>query len=219
MKTIIILSVLLFLVIVATEIYYKRKPFVSYRVTMLRSIEMGFVILLAFCLPREMSLGFIAARVLFIAFFLFVPYFLVRVFFGVWRRREIAIADFLGKGKHVYRSEIGFRREMMRDARMTGTYDLFRYYVGENLYDIVFFDTMTHLFYGIVHEKESLVARRCGRDSMVSPFIGKPGLSQIQKCGTIMGTYNDAQSIWNSFSCNGESLEQVLSRSYITYLD
>ena len=219
MKTINILSVLLFLVIVATEIYYNRKPFVSFRVTMLRSIELGFVILLGFCLPKEMFLGSIPARSFFYFFFFFVPFFLVRVFFWVWRRREIAIADFLGKGKHVYRSEIGFRREMMRDARMTGTYDLFRYYVGENLYDIVFFDPMTRLFYGIVHEKELLVARCCGRESMVSPFIGKPGLSQIQKCGTIMGTYNDAQSAWDSFSGNGESLEQVLNRSYITYLD
>ncbi len=219
MKTIIILSVLLFLVIVATEIYYNRKPFVSYRVTMLRSIEMGFVILLAFCLPREMSLGFIAARVLFIAFFLFVPYFLVRVFFWAWRRREIAIADFLGKGKHVYRSEIGFRKEMIRDARKTGIYDLFKFYVGENYYDIVFFDSVTNLFYGIAREKEILIARCCDRESIVSPFIGKPGLSQIQKSGRIIGSYNDAQSIWNSFSSNGESLEQVLSRSYITYLD
>lgn len=219
MNAIIILLVLLFLIIVATEIYYVRKPYVSNRVVLLRSIEMGFVILLVFFLPKEMFLGFIAARVLFIAFFLFVPYFLVRVFFWTWRRREIAIADFLGKGKHIYRSEIGFRREMMRDARMTGSNDLFLYYVGENLYDLVFFDPITHLFYGIVHEKELLVARCCGRESMVSPFIGKPGLSQIQKCGTIMGTYNDAQSAWDSFSGNGESLEQVLNRSYITYLD
>lgn len=219
MNAIIILLVLLFLIIVATEIYYVRKPFVPNRVVLLRSIEMGFVILLVFFLPKEMFLGFITARVLFIAFFLFVPFFLVRIFFWAWRRREIAIADFWGKGKHVYRSEIGFRREMMRDARMTGTYDLFRYYVGENLYDIVFFDPMTHLFYGIVHKKELLVARCCDRESMGSPFIGKPGLIQIQKCGTIMGTYNDAQSAWNSFSTNGDSLEQVLSRSYITYLD
>lgn len=220
MKTFILLSLLLFLVILVTEIYCSRKPFLTGGVITLHSINIALALLLAFYLPKAMNLdlGFIPTWSLFIGYTV-VPSLLVRVFTWAWQRRDVAIADFLGKGKHIYRSEIGFRKEMIRDARKTGTYDLFKFYVGENYYDIVFFDPATNLFYGIAREKELLIARCCDRESIVSPFIGKPGLSQILKSGSIIGSYNDAQSIWNSFSSNGESLEQVLSRSYITYLD
>ena len=220
MKTFILLSLLLFLVILVTEIHSSRKPFITGSVIMLYSINIALALLLAFYLPKAMSLdlGFIPTWLLLIGYIV-VPSLLVRVFTWAWQRRDIAIADFLGKDKHIYRSEIGFRKEMIRDARKTGIYDLFKFYVGENYYDIVFFDPVTNLFYGIAREKEILIARCCDRESIVSPFIGKPGLSQIQKSGRIIGSYNDAQSIWNSFSSNGESLEQVLSRSYITYLD
>lgn len=136
------------------------------------------------------------------------------------RIRKIAIADFYGYGEHVYMDELGFRKEMKQEARSLVSREVFRYHVEEVGLNLAFYDPVTDQFYGIHRESYPITVKILPRDIKVSPYIGWQCESDTHdEPVVVIASFDDIHDVWDNLSIEGDTLETVLLRSYITALN
>ncbi|MDO4497717.1 MAG: hypothetical protein Q4B58_07825 [Bacteroidales bacterium] len=77
---------------------------------------------------------------------------------------------------------------------------------------------MTDKFYGIQREAMPIAVKILPRDRSQSPYIGYQCDSSPDDEGEIIASFLDVRDIWDNLHINGDSLEVVLRRSFITSL-
>ena len=135
------------------------------------------------------------------------------------KQRKIAMPDFYGYGEHVYEDELGFRPEMKSEARSCVSREVFRDFVEVTGLNMAFYDPVTDNFYGIHRENIPIQVKILPRNRNESPYIGWQCENDTHDDGEIIALFDDASKIWDELTINGDSLEDVLLRSYITALD
>lgn len=134
------------------------------------------------------------------------------------RERKIALKDFWGKGKHVYDDELGWTLADKQEAQTLVSRELFRYHVEEVGLNLSFYDPVTDNFYGIHRECYPIECKILPRNINVE-FIGWQCPGDTHPDGTVLASFEDEKDIWDNFKINGNSLEEVINRSYIIGLN
>lgn len=135
------------------------------------------------------------------------------------RIRKIAIEDFYGPGKHVYTDELGFRFEMRDEARSYIPCEIFRYFVEDVHMQLAFYHIGTDAFYAINILEDPMVLKKLVRNAESVPHIGYQCDSDVDADGEVLLEFEEINKIWDECTINGESLENVLANSYITFLN
>lgn len=129
--------------------------------------------------------------------------------------RIIAIRDFYGSGKHIYKDQMGFTADVRDEMRSNVTHDIFAYALGIAGYEMGFFYTGDENFYFIAMMEYPIQVLRLPRDTRLSRFIGWQCVADDYSVGTILATYDTVQEIWDNFRIGDKSLEEIIPDSYI----
>lgn len=133
--------------------------------------------------------------------------------------RKIALADFYGKGQHIYEDELGWRDEMKREARSLIPKAIFDYHVTRVGLNLGFYYLDDDTFYGIHSERYPIEVKILPRDRQRSPHIGWQCDADTHSPGRVIASFDDEHDIWDRLRIHGKNLEQVLERSYIMALN
>jgi len=220
----IIILVLGLFFFIAVEVYYQLYPKPTKMVNIIHGISISIPVALFFILFRSSFFENGLVSFLLVLLIVFSCMFLATSIAQWIEKRKVIIPDFLGSGKHVYRSDLGFRLDItpkeFGKSNKNRTMDLdgiFTYYMERVGDAIVFYDPVVENFYAIVHERDGYVIRFCRRHLMITPYLGKSGLDQILNRGESYG----AQFLsvhTHSVEMGEDNLHDVLNRSYLTYL-
>ena len=131
--------------------------------------------------------------------------------------RKIAIRDFYGKGRHIYEDQLGWPWEAKREAGSLVSKTIFDFEVVEVGLNLAFYYIDNDTFYGIHREEIPIECKVFPRDR-TNEYIGWQCDSDTHKDGEVIASFEDPHDIWDNLKIDGKSLEEVLERSYITYL-
>lgn len=129
--------------------------------------------------------------------------------------RTVAIRDFYGSGKHIYEDQMGFTAETRDEMRSNVNHDIFVYALGKAGYEMGFFYKPNETFYFIATMERPIQVLTLPRDKRLSRFIGWQCVPDAYEFGTVIGTYNTAEEIWDNFKIDDKSLEEIIPESYI----
>ena len=135
------------------------------------------------------------------------------------RKRKIAIKDYYGKGKHIYKDELGFRKRMQSEARSLVAREVFRYHVEEVGLNLAFYYPKTDTFYGIHTESLPVRVKILPRHREWSDFVGWQCESDTHDEGEVIAVFNSASEIWDNLRIDDKPFEEILRASYITALN
>lgn len=133
-------------------------------------------------------------------------------------KREIALKDFYGHGRHVYKDELGFRDEMKEEARTLVAREVFRVLIEDVGYHLAFYDPVTDTFYGIQTETFPIKVKILPRDRTLSPYIGYQCNCDPDDDGQVIASFDDVHQIWDNLQIDNTPFEDVIRRSFITSL-
>ena len=135
------------------------------------------------------------------------------------KHREIAIPNYWGKGKHVYRDELGWSDEDRREARSNVSREIFEYNmsIGRNL-TFYFIDNDT--FYEFFGELDHIELVKPPRD-MNEEDIGWQcdSASHYPTECELVQRYERDEDIWPNTLIDGKSLDYVLDHSFFVELN
>lgn len=134
-------------------------------------------------------------------------------------KRKIVLPNFYGPGEHIYEDDLGFRDSMKKESRSLVPREIFRDQVEEVGLNLAFYYLANDTFYGIHTESIPIKIKVLPRFREVSPFIGFQCESDTHDDGDVIAVFDDIHQIWDKFSIDGKSLEEVLANSYITALN
>ena len=134
-------------------------------------------------------------------------------------KRTIAIEDYYGRGKHIYKDELGFRERMKSEARSLVAREVFRFHVEEVGLNLAFYYPQTDTFYGIHTEAVPIRVKILPRHREWSDFVGWQCESDTHDEGEVIAVFNSASEIWDNLRIDGKPFEEVLRNSYITALN
>lgn len=137
----------------------------------------------------------------------------------IQRNRKIAIKDFRGPGQHVYEDELGFRSDMLKEARTLVAREAFRYHVEKVGLNLAFYYPETDTFYGIHTETIPIKVKILPRHREWSEYIAWQCDNDTHDDGEVIAEFNSASEIWDNLRINGKPFEEVISKSYITALN
>lgn len=133
--------------------------------------------------------------------------------------RIIAIENFRGVGQHVYTDELGFRSDMLKEARTLVAREAFKYHVESVGLNLAFYYPATDTFYGIHTENLPIKVKILPRHREWSDFISWQCDNDTHDDGEVIATFETAAEIWDHLVIDGKSFEDVLCNSYITALN
>lgn len=135
------------------------------------------------------------------------------------KHREIAIPNYWGNGKHVYRDELGWSDEDRREARSNVSREIFEYNmsIGRNL-TFYFIDNDT--FYEFFGELDHIELVKPPRD-MNEEDIGWQcdSASHYPTECELVQRYERDEDIWPNTLIDGKSLDYVLDHSFFVELN
>lgn len=135
-------------------------------------------------------------------------------------KRKVAIRNYYSQSEHIYEDELGFRKEMLDEARTLVAREAFRYHVEEVGLNLAFYYPETDTFYGIHREVIPIRVKVLPRDIEESEFIGWQCESDTHdEPVEVIATFNTPEEIWDNLVINGKPLEEVLRHSFITALN
>ena len=135
------------------------------------------------------------------------------------KHREIASPNYWGKGKHVYRDELGWSDEDRREARSNVSREIFEYNmsIGRNL-TFYFIDNDT--FYEFFGELDHIELVKPPRD-MNEEDIGWQcdSASHYPTECELVQRYERDEDIWPNTLIDGKFLDYVLDHSFFVELN
>lgn len=134
--------------------------------------------------------------------------------------RKIAVADFYGKGKHIYEDELGWRELEKEEAHSLVSKDIFKFEILETGLNLGFYYLDNDTFYGLHTERYPIEFKILPRDRTLSPYIGFQCEGNTHEDGEVLYSFSmeDEDKMWDTIKIDGKSLEEVLERSFIVYL-
>lgn len=157
--------------------------------------------------------------------------------------QEIVLPDFYGKGRHVYREDLGWRIEMKEEvwnceyggggnAHMDDAWflrrdmeapkctskEVFDFQVVRVGLNLAFYYIDDDTFYGIHTEEYPIEVKILPRDRS-EEYLGWQCKADTHYFGEVVASFDDEHEIWDNLRINGKSLEEVLERSYIMALN
>ena len=134
--------------------------------------------------------------------------------------RKIAIPNYYGIGKHIYKDQLGFQKVEREEAKSDDTRDIFRFEVEEVGLNLEFYYPKTDTFYGIHRERIPIRVKVLPRDRSKSEFIGWQCDSDTHdEPVEVIAVFDKAEDIWDNLKIDGRSLGEVIEESYITALN
>lgn len=135
------------------------------------------------------------------------------------KEREIAITDYWGRGKHVYKDELGWFEGDRMEARSNVSREIFEYNIsiGRNL---TFYYIENDTFYEFFGELEHVQLVKPPRD-MSEEYIGwqcDSGSHYPPECELVQ-QYERDEDIWPSTLIDGKTLDYVLDHSFFVELN
>lgn len=134
------------------------------------------------------------------------------------RKRKIALPDFRGKGRHLYEDELGWPLYVKKEAGSMVSREIFRDQVEDVGLNLGFYYVDDDTFYGIHRERYPIECKILPRNKS-EKFIGWQCDGDTHPDGTVIASFDDEKDIWDNLKINGKSLEDVLNRSYIMFLN
>lgn len=134
-------------------------------------------------------------------------------------KRKIAIKNYRGVGQHIYEDELGFRLDMLQEARTLVTREAFRYFVECIGLNLGFYYPETDTFYGIHTESIPIKVKIMPRHREWSDFICWQCENDTHDDGEVIAEFQSSHEIWDNLKINGKTLDEILPVSYITALN
>lgn len=129
-------------------------------------------------------------------------------------RREVAVRDFYGEGKHIYTDQLGWSDVEKREARSLVSKVIFDFEVVKVRHNLSFYYVDGDEFYGICAEADPIEVKKLERDRS-EEFIGWQCEAHAEGDGEVLFSFEKAEELWDGIVIDGKNLEEVLSRSYI----
>ena len=131
------------------------------------------------------------------------------------KERLIVYKDFYGAKKHLYRDELGWQDWHRDDARTPVSRRVFLYYAEEIGMNIQFFHIKSDRFIGIKSDSRPISVY----EMPVDKTKDSPRYFQCNRHVFLnslrIGVFETAEDLWNSFTIDGASFEDVLENSCI----
>ncbi len=130
--------------------------------------------------------------------------------------REICVADFWGKGDHLYKDELGWdwRAIEQMEAESFDPKEIFQYNIVDFGWSISFYYPETDTFYAIDNELYPIVFKRLPKTHR-SKYRGLESDGDFHSRGWPLQRFKSRDELWDGIKINGKSLEYVLNHSYI----
>lgn len=138
---------------------------------------------------------------------------------NVKKIREIAIPNFYGEGKHIYKDQLGWFEGERMEARSNVSREIFEYNIsiGRNL---TFYYIDNDTFYEFFGELRKVELVKPPRD-MSEKYIGwqcSEGSHYPPECELVQ-RYDRDEDIWANTLIDGKTLDYVLDHSYFVELN
>lgn len=130
--------------------------------------------------------------------------------------RKIIIENYLGPGKHVYEDELGFRDDMLQEARTLVDREAFRFHIELVGLNLAFYYPKTDTFYGIHTETLPINVKILPRHKEWSEYIGWQCESDTHNEGEIIASFEKVEDIWENLKIDNTPFDEVIRNSYIT---
>ena len=134
------------------------------------------------------------------------------------KQRKIVIRDFNGEGKHLYEDELGWTINEKREVGSLVSKTIFEYEVVDVGLNLSFYYVDNDTFYGIHTERYPIECKILPRDRS-QKYIYWQCECNTHDNGKVIASFDDEHDIWDNLKIDGKSLEEVLSRSFITGLN
>lgn len=134
------------------------------------------------------------------------------------RKRKIVLPDFHGEGKDLYEDELGWPLYIKKEAGSMVSREIFRDQVEDVGLNLGFYYVDDDTFYGIHRERYPINCKILPRNKS-KKYIGEQCDGDTHPKGIVIASFDDEKDIWDNLKIDGKSLEEVLSRSYIMFLN
>lgn len=133
--------------------------------------------------------------------------------------RVIAIKDVYGEGKHIYEDQLGWGIDEKREARSYVSKEIFEYEIIRVGFNLAFYYIDNDTFYGLHTERLPIEFKTLPRDRN-APYIGWQCEGDTHDDGDILFSFDERDMrIWDTIKIEGQSLEDILERSFIITLN
>ena len=134
------------------------------------------------------------------------------------QEREVVVPDFNGKGKHLYKDQLGWPLYAKKEAGSLVSKKIFEFQVVEVGLNLSFYYVDNDTFYGIHRERYPIECKILPRDR-TEEYIYWQCQCNTHDDGEVIASFDDEHDIWDNLRIDGKSLEEVLRRSFITGLN
>lgn len=132
--------------------------------------------------------------------------------------RIIAIADFYGKGNHIYEDELGWTASYRLDAHSNVSKEIFEHLVLKIGWDLTFYYIDNDTFYEVFGEFTHVEFVKPPRDRSQEFLCDQCPASHWPNECEIIKTFDRNEDVWPGIVIDGHPLDEVLERSYIVEL-
>lgn len=134
-------------------------------------------------------------------------------------KRTIVWNNYGGFNEHLYEDQLGFTEKDRQNAGGLNTArDIFITLLDECHFELGFFHVDSGKNYFIATLEKPIQLLELPRDTRKSQFAEFQCDSTAYEFGNVIATFEKAEDIWNNFRIDGKSMEDIISRSYITWL-
>lgn len=133
--------------------------------------------------------------------------------------RKIGIPDFYGPGKHIYEDQLGWSENERCEARSNVSKEIFEFEVLKTGLNMAFYYIDNDTFYEIFGESTPVDFIELPRNRE-EPYIGW----QSDAChwadeGKLIQRFENDKDVWGGIIIDGKSLDEILTRSFIFFLN
>ena len=133
--------------------------------------------------------------------------------------RKIIIENFFDNGEHLFADQLGWSKREKKEARSLVSKDIFEFEVVSVGLNLAFYYVDNDTFYGIHTESIPIEVKVLPRDNPNSPYINSQCKGDTHVHGEVILSFQHPEELWDGIKIDGNSLEEVLNRSYIITLN
>ena len=135
------------------------------------------------------------------------------------RQRKIVVENFFGKGEHLYEDQLGWSKREILEARSFVSKEIFNFEVVTVGVNMAFYYVDKSTFYGIHTESIPINVKILPKDDPECPYVNYQCKGDTHVQGEVLFSFQHREDLWDGVKIEGESLEEVLNRSYIISLN
>lgn len=133
--------------------------------------------------------------------------------------RKIVVKNFFGDNEHLYEDQLGWTIKEKKEARSLVSKEIFDFEIVNVGLNLAFYYVDNDTFYGIHTECIPIEVKKLPRDNPKSPYVNSQCKGDTHIDGEILYSFQKAEDIWEGVVIDGNTLNDILNRSYILTLD